>query len=155
MFFLFSDILLYTSRSQATLQFKVHGHLPLRGVLLQEPEGELANYGFIIYGGNRALTVAANCQEEKDRWKEDLQSAVQQARDKPDAKVTYLSLKSSSSSDEIMDQCGTDVGTQTKPALQRNNNTIHVCWHRNTSISMKDQLIAVEVVININFKIFS
>lgn len=24
--------------------------MPLRGVLLEEPEGELANYGFIIYG---------------------------------------------------------------------------------------------------------
>lgn len=48
--FQFSDILLYTSRSQATLQFKVHGHMPLRGVLIEEPEGELANCGFIIYG---------------------------------------------------------------------------------------------------------
>lgn len=47
-------------------------------------------------GGNRALTVAANSQEEKDRWKEDLQNAIQQARDKTDAKITYLSLKSCS-----------------------------------------------------------
>lgn len=48
--FQFSDILLYTSRSQATLQFKVHGHMPLRGVLIEEPEGELSNYGLVIYG---------------------------------------------------------------------------------------------------------
>ncbi|XP_044268600.1 FERM, ARHGEF and pleckstrin domain-containing protein 1-like isoform X1 [Tribolium madens] len=144
MFFLFSDILLYTSRSQATLQFKVHGHMPLRGVLIEEPEGELATYGLVIYGGNRALTVAASSQEEKERWKQDLQNAIQEARDKTDTKITYLSLKSCSSSDEIMDQCGNDVGTQTKPQPQRSNLKVHVCWHRNTSISMKDELVAVE-----------
>lgn len=51
---------------------------------------------FGISGGNRALTVAANSQEEKDRWKQDLLNAIQQARDKTDAKITYLSLKSCS-----------------------------------------------------------
>lgn len=44
-----------------------------------------------------------------------------------------------------MDQCGNDVGTQTKPQPQRSNLKVHVCWHRNTSISMKDELVAVEV----------
>ncbi|GLV37815.1 Chondrocyte-derived ezrin-like domain containing protein [Carabus blaptoides fortunei] len=144
MFFLFSDILLYTSRSQAALQFKVHGHMPLRGVMLEEPDGDIASYAFIIYGGNRALTVAANSQDEKERWVEDLSIAIQLARDRTDAKLTYLSLKSCSSSDEIMDQCGTDQATQTKPSSQRSNTTVHVCWHRNTSISMDDQLVAAE-----------
>ncbi|KAH1024807.1 hypothetical protein HUJ05_004241 [Dendroctonus ponderosae] len=144
MFFLFSDILLYTSRSQATLQFKVHGHMPLRGVLIEEPEGELAYNGLIIYGGNRALTVAANSPEEKDCWKEDLQNAIQQARDKLDTKTTYLSLKSCSSSDEHVDQLSNEVSTQTKPQPQRSNTTVHVCWHRNTSISTEDELLAVE-----------
>ncbi|XP_056647622.1 FERM, ARHGEF and pleckstrin domain-containing protein 2-like [Diorhabda sublineata] len=145
MFFLFSDILLYTSRSQATLQFKVHGHMPLRGVLIEEPDGDLMFNGLIIYGGNRALTVAANSPEEKEKWKNDLQSTIQLARDKSDTKITYLSLKSCSSSDEHLDQIGNnDVGTQTKPQTQRNNTTVHVCWHRSTSISMKDELLAVE-----------
>ncbi|XP_050504893.1 FERM, ARHGEF and pleckstrin domain-containing protein 2-like isoform X2 [Diabrotica virgifera virgifera] len=145
MFFLFSDILLYTSRSQATLQFKVHGHMPLRGVLIEEPDGDLMFNGLIIYGGNRALTVAANSLEEKEKWKTDLQRAIQMARDKSDTKITYLSLKSCSSSDEHIDQVGNnDVGTQTKPQAQRSNTTVHVCWHRSTSISMKDELLAVE-----------
>ncbi|XP_072387426.1 FERM, ARHGEF and pleckstrin domain-containing protein 2-like isoform X2 [Diabrotica undecimpunctata] len=145
MFFLFSDILLYTSRSQATLQFKVHGHMPLRGVLIEEPDGDLMFNGLIIYGGNRALTVAANSLEEKEKWKNDLQRAIQMARDKSDTKITYLSLKSCSSSDEHIDQVGNnDVGTQTKPQAQRSNTTVHVCWHRSTSISMKDELLAVE-----------
>lgn len=144
MFFLFSDILLYTSRSQATLQFKVHGHMPLRGVLIEEPEGDLAYNGLIIYGGNRALTVAANSLEEKERWKQDLQNAIQSARDKSDTKVNYLSLKSCSSSDEHIDQQSCEASTQTKPQAQRSNTTVHVCWHRNTSISMRDELLAVE-----------
>ncbi|KAK9888830.1 hypothetical protein WA026_001052 [Henosepilachna vigintioctopunctata] len=145
MFFLFSDILLYASRSQTTLQFKVHGHLPLRGVLIEEStDKELANYALIIYGGNRSLTVVASSYEEKEQWKMDLKLALQEARDKTDTQVTYLSLKSCSSSDELIDQCGNDVGTQTKPILQRSNTTVHVCWHRNTSIGMKDELVAVE-----------
>lgn len=52
------------------------------------------------------------------------------------------------SSDEIIDQCGTEIGTQTKPSSQRSNTTVHVCWHRNTSVSMRDQIVAVEVLIN-------
>ncbi|KAJ8946052.1 hypothetical protein NQ314_008988 [Rhamnusium bicolor] len=145
MFFLFSDILLYTSRSQATLQFKVHGHMPLRGVLIEEPDGDLMFNGLVIYGGNRALTVAANSAEEKEKWKTDLQNAIQMARDKSDTKITYLSLKSCSSSDEHVDQCANnEVSTQTKPQAQRSNTTVHVCWHRSTSISMKDELLAVE-----------
>lgn len=45
-----------------------------------------------------------------------------------------------------MDQCGNvEVSTQTKPQAQRTNTTVHVCWHRSTSISMKDELLAVEV----------
>ncbi|CAG9865426.1 unnamed protein product [Phyllotreta striolata] len=145
MFFLFSDILLYASRSQATLQFKVHGHMPLRGVLIEEPEGDVSFNGLIVYGGNRALTVAANSADEKERWKSDLLDAIRLARDKSDTKITYLSLKSCSSSDEQLDQTGNnDVGTQTKPQVQRSNTTVHVCWHRSTSVSMKDELLAVE-----------
>ncbi|KAL1490433.1 hypothetical protein ABEB36_013128 [Hypothenemus hampei] len=144
MFFLFSDILLYTSRSQATLQFKVHGHMPLRGVMIEEPDWEMAFNGLIIYGGNRALTVAANSPEEKERWKQDLLNAIQLARDKSDTKITYLSLKSCSSSEEHVDQLSSEASTQTMPQSQRSNMPVHVCWHRNTSISMVDELLAVE-----------
>jgi FERM/RhoGEF/pleckstrin domain protein 2 len=57
------------------------------------------------------------------------------------------------SSDEVMDTCGGDSTNDTNGtgreksagATQRSNTTVHVCWHRNTSISMRDQLRAVEV----------
>ncbi|XP_021924300.1 FERM, RhoGEF and pleckstrin domain-containing protein 1 isoform X2 [Zootermopsis nevadensis] len=155
MFFLFSDLLLYTNRIvQPSPQFKVHGQLPLRGVIVEEtPDNKTgANYCFSIYGGNRALTVAASSQEEKDKWLEDLTATIQTAREKGDNKLQYLSLKSCSSSDEVMETCGGDGVNDTNGtgrekaagAAQRSNTTVHVCWHRNTSISMRDQLRAVE-----------
>ena len=35
-----------------------------------------ASNGFTIYGANRCLIVAANSQEEKDKWLEDLNFAI-------------------------------------------------------------------------------
>lgn len=34
-----------------------------------------------------------------------------------------------------------------KQAHHRANTTIHVCWHRNTSVSMSDHSLAVEVLL--------
>lgn len=79
--------------------------MPLRGVLIEEPDGDLSFNGLIIYGGNRALTVAANSLEEKEKWKKDLLGAIQMARDKLDAKSTYLSLKSCSKFENIFFYC--------------------------------------------------
>lgn len=49
------------------------------------------------------------------------------------------------SSDEAMDQIANDAATQTKASPQRTINTVHVCWHRNASICMQNELTAVEV----------
>lgn len=38
-------------------------------------------------------------------------------------------------------------GGRPSGAAQRNNTTVHVCWHRNTSIGMADHLRATEVSI--------
>lgn len=54
------------------------------------------------------------------------------------------------SSDEHVDQLSNEASTQTKPQAQRSNTTVHVCWHRNTSISMGDELLAVEVIYCLN-----
>jgi hypothetical protein len=40
--------------------------------------------------------VAANSQEEKDKWLEDLTAAIQAAKERGDNKLQYLSLKSCS-----------------------------------------------------------
>lgn len=148
MFFLFSDILVYTDRTNnPSLQFKVHGQMPLRGVMVEESEDRIGtSYSFTIYGGNRTLTVAASSQEEKDKWVEDLLEAIHNARERNDGKMLqYLSLKSCSSSDEIMDKIGEDGSmNRDKNSQQRSNTTVHVCWHRNTSTSLRDHLRAFE-----------
>lgn len=152
MFFLFSDVLLYTNRTSGPqLQFKVHGQLPLRGVMVEESEPKMGNqFCFTIYGGNRALLVAANTQEEKDKWLEDILQAIQAARELPDDanRINYFSLKSCSSSEEVLDKTGAAddsvANGKERTQQQRSNTTVHVCWHRNTSISTRDHLLALE-----------
>lgn len=79
LFLLLSDVLLYTSRAPngSQPQFKVHGYMPLSGMSLEESDPSAgASNGFTIYGANRCLIVAANSQEEKDKWLEDLNFAI-------------------------------------------------------------------------------
>lgn len=59
--------------------------------------------------------------------------------------MAFLFFKGSS--DEIIDKCGEMNIDRDKiaPSPQRSNTTVQVCWHRNTSISMCDQLRGVEV----------
>lgn len=66
----FSDVLIYASRSSSSSpspsrppqqqQFKVHGQLPLQGLMVEETEPKAeAAFRFTIYAANRALMVAA------------------------------------------------------------------------------------------------
>uniref|UniRef100_A0AAX7UT80 FERM, ARHGEF and pleckstrin domain-containing protein 2 n=1 Tax=Astatotilapia calliptera TaxID=8154 RepID=A0AAX7UT80_ASTCA len=57
MFFLFSDMLLYTSKGvTATNQFKVHGQLPLHGMIVEESENEWSvPHCFTIYSAQRTI----------------------------------------------------------------------------------------------------
>jgi len=136
MFFLFSDVLVYTNR--VGHMFSVHGQLPLHTLAIEERCDTPTANSFIIYGGNRVLTLAASCEEEKDKWLEDLTEAIDISKNSPiDEKISYLSLKSCSSSDDVMDKCGME---EHKVSPQRSNTTVHVCWHRNTSLSMHDLL---------------
>ncbi|CAN7996036.1 unnamed protein product, partial [Ixodes hexagonus] len=98
MFFLFSDVLIYASRASAPrLQFKVHGQLPLQGLMVEETEPKVeAAFRFTIYAGNRALMVAAGSEEERQRWMKDLSDCIELARDHKDTGLFYSSLKSCS-----------------------------------------------------------
>ncbi|XP_061165758.1 FERM, ARHGEF and pleckstrin domain-containing protein 1-like isoform X2 [Saccostrea echinata] len=148
MFFLFSDFLVYTSRvASSVLQFKVHGQLPLRGMIVEESDHAkmaVAN-SFAIYGGNKCILVAASYQEEKDKWIEDLNAAIIQAKSRGDDKFRYPSLKSSTSSSDNVGVDGEVNGvSQDKNVQHRANTTMHVCWHRNTSVSMRDHERAIK-----------
>ena len=55
------------------------------------------------------------------------------------------SPEDSSAEAESEDDLSASRSSLERPAPHRGNTTVHVCWHRNTSVSMVDFSIAVEV----------
>ncbi|XP_077440128.1 FERM, ARHGEF and pleckstrin domain-containing protein 2 isoform X2 [Vanacampus margaritifer] len=156
MFFLFSDMLLYTSKGvTATNQFKVHGHLPLHGMIVEESEKEWAvPHCFTIYSAHRTIVVAASSKVEMSKWIEDLNMAIDLAKKCQEKSGVFLDGglgdHSNRSSDEVsLEQESEDDMNSSRTSLDkqthhRANTTMHVCWHRNTSVSMSDHSLAVE-----------
>ncbi|KFU88949.1 FERM, RhoGEF and pleckstrin domain-containing protein 2, partial [Chaetura pelagica] len=156
MFFLFSDMLLYTSKGvTGTNQFKIHGHLPLHGMLVEESENEWAvPHCFTIYSAQKTIVVAASTRLEMGKWMEDLNMAIEMAKkstEKSDMLLeNSLCNRSNRSSDEVsLEQESEDDIHSSRSSLDRQshhraNTTMHVCWYRNTSVSMTDHSVAVE-----------
>ncbi|XP_071898757.1 FERM, ARHGEF and pleckstrin domain-containing protein 2 isoform X5 [Anas platyrhynchos] len=92
MFFLFSDMLLYTSKGvTGTNQFKIHGHLPLHGMLVEESENEWAvPHCFTIYSAQKTIVVAASTRLEMGKWMEDLNMAIEMAKKSTEKSDTLL-----------------------------------------------------------------
>ncbi|XP_007904481.2 FERM, ARHGEF and pleckstrin domain-containing protein 1 isoform X1 [Callorhinchus milii] len=156
MFFLFNDILLYTSRGLTTSnQFKVHGQISLYGMTIEESEDEWSvPHCFTLSGHRQSIVVAASTRVEMDKWIEDLQMAIDLAQ-QCNGTATELMTNSpndgpTKSSDETsVEQESEDDLSASRTSLERHsphrgNTTMHVCWHRNTSVSMVDYSIAVE-----------
>ncbi|XP_038572670.1 FERM, ARHGEF and pleckstrin domain-containing protein 2 isoform X2 [Micropterus salmoides] len=156
MFFLFSDMLLYTSKGvTATNQFKVHGQLPLHGMIVEESENEWSvPHCFTIYSAQRTIVVAASSKVEMGKWIEDLNIAIDMAKKSQEKSSIFLDAglgdHSNRSSDEVsLEQESEDDMNSSRTSLDkqthhRANTTMHVCWHRNTSVSMSDHSLAVE-----------
>ncbi|XP_041861516.1 FERM, ARHGEF and pleckstrin domain-containing protein 2 isoform X4 [Melanotaenia boesemani] len=156
MFFLFSDMLLYTSKGvTATNQFKVHGQLPLHGMIVEESENEWSvPHCFTIYSAQRTIVVAASSKVEMGKWIDDLNMAIDMAKKSQDKSSIFLDTgltdRSNRSSDEVsLEQESEDDMNSSRTSLDkqthhRANTTMHVCWHRNTSVSMSDHSLAVE-----------
>ncbi|XP_077205155.1 FERM, ARHGEF and pleckstrin domain-containing protein 2 isoform X2 [Paroedura picta] len=156
MFFLFSDMLLYTSKGvTGTNQFKIHGHLPLHGMLVEESENEWSvPHCFTIYSAQKTIVVAASTRLEMGKWMEDLNMAIEMA--KKSSEKSEMSLDNSMcnhsnrSSDEVsLEQESEEDIHSSRSSLDRQshhraNTTMHVCWYRNTSVSMTDHSVAVE-----------
>ncbi|XP_059416443.1 FERM, ARHGEF and pleckstrin domain-containing protein 2-like isoform X2 [Carassius carassius] len=144
MFFLFSDMLLYTSKGvTATNQFKVHGQLPLHGMIVEESENEWSvPHCFTIYSAQRTIVVAASSKVEMNKWIEDLNMAID------------MSKKCQEKSDLLLDPNLCDRSNMfSSPAVspelppryllgqgQRPNTITHVCWYRNQNLSLSDYL---------------
>ncbi|CAL8252314.1 unnamed protein product [Merluccius merluccius] len=156
MFFLFSDMLLYSSKGvTATNQFKVHGQLPLHGMIVEESENEWSvPHCFTIYSAQRTVVVAASSKMEMSKWIEDLNMAINMAKSSHEKSDIFfdtgLGDRSNRSSDEVSveqeseDDMSSSRSSLDKQAHHRANTTLHVCWHRNTSVSMSDHSMAVE-----------
>uniref|UniRef100_A0A8C6XRR2 FERM, ARH/RhoGEF and pleckstrin domain protein 2 n=1 Tax=Naja naja TaxID=35670 RepID=A0A8C6XRR2_NAJNA len=156
MFFLFSDTLLYTSKGvTGTNQFKIRGHLPLHGMLVEESENEWSvPHCFTIYSAQKTVVVAASTRLEMEKWLEDLNMAIEMAKKTVEKSGMFLenslSNRSNRSSDEVsLEQESEEDIHSSRSSLDRQshhraNTTIHVCWYRNTSVSMTDHSVAVE-----------
>lgn len=92
MFFLFTDILLYASKPPFTQNFKVLGHVPVRSLLTENAE----HNAFIIFGGQRLITVSAGTPTEKTLWLDELQTAAAALKYKPQLQTSFGGIKSCS-----------------------------------------------------------
>uniref|UniRef100_A0A665VGP9 FERM, ARHGEF and pleckstrin domain-containing protein 2 n=1 Tax=Echeneis naucrates TaxID=173247 RepID=A0A665VGP9_ECHNA len=128
MFFLFSDMLLYTSKGvTATNQFKVHGQLPLHGMI----SGSQIFPSFSVFSS----------KVEMGKWIEDLNLAIDMAKKSQEKSRSSDEVSLEQESEDDMNSSRTSLDKQTH---HRANTTMHVCWHRNTSVSMSDHSLAVE-----------
>uniref|UniRef100_A0A8C1Y553 FERM, ARHGEF and pleckstrin domain-containing protein 1 n=1 Tax=Cyprinus carpio TaxID=7962 RepID=A0A8C1Y553_CYPCA len=158
MFFLFNDVLLYSTRGITSAnQFTVHRQLPLHGMTIRESEDEWGvPHSFTLMVQQQSLVVAACSESEMEKWMEDLKMAVDMAEECNGLTADLLSaskdVKSSGASEVVEsedDLCGSRTslprnGNNSGNTLNRGNTTAHVCWHRNTSVSMLDFSIAIE-----------
>ncbi|PWA33809.1 hypothetical protein CCH79_00017222 [Gambusia affinis] len=153
MFFLFSDCLMYTSRGTTpSNHFKVHGQLPLYGMTIRESEEEWGvPHSFTLFGQRQSVVVAASCAAEMERWVEDIRMAIDLAEQSSGPNAELLST--SPPDTKPLDDAGAELESEeelcgSRSSLERQshrgNTTVHVCWHRNTSVSMVDFSVAVE-----------
>nr|XP_030712725.1 FERM, ARHGEF and pleckstrin domain-containing protein 1 [Globicephala melas]XP_030712726.1 FERM, ARHGEF and pleckstrin domain-containing protein 1 [Globicephala melas] len=154
MFFLFNDVLLYTSRGlTASNQFKVHGQLPLYGMTMEESEDEWGvPHCLTLRGQHQSIVVAASSRSEMEKWVEDIQMAIDLAEKSSGPAPEFLASSppdSKSPEEAAGDQESEDDLSASRTSLERQaphrgNTMVHVCWHRNTSVSMVDFSVAVE-----------
>lgn len=92
MFFLFSDILIYGTKSPVDQNFRILGHVPVRSLLTENAEHNT----FSIFGGQCVITVSAGTTAEKTLWLAELSKSAADIRNKPPTQLTLASLKNCS-----------------------------------------------------------
>uniref|UniRef100_A0A8C0D312 PH domain-containing protein n=1 Tax=Balaenoptera musculus TaxID=9771 RepID=A0A8C0D312_BALMU len=134
MFFLFSDMLLYTSRgASGTSHFRIRGLLPLRGMLVEERKNEWSVPHSLLAGAARGL---APCL---------LLAGGRGAPVSSERGLTSLPGPSDEVSlEESEDNARGARCSSGGPGQHRASTAMHVCWDRTTSISRADRSAAVE-----------
>uniref|UniRef100_A0A674DJG7 FERM, ARHGEF and pleckstrin domain-containing protein 1 n=1 Tax=Salmo trutta TaxID=8032 RepID=A0A674DJG7_SALTR len=144
MFFLFSDSLVYTSRGMtADNQFKVHGQLPLYGMTIRESEDEWGlPHCFTLFGQRQSVVVAAPRKPPSTclTGGNNIFSSVSV----DEFLLLLFSESPEEEEEEEEEELSASRSSLERQAAQRGNSTVHICWHRNTSVSMVDFSEAVE-----------
>lgn len=88
-------MLLYGTRSPVNQLFKILGHVPVRSLLTENAEHNT----FMIFGGQRAITVSAGTTAEKILWLAELAKAANDNKTKPHIQISFGTLKNCSELD--------------------------------------------------------
>ncbi|XP_005723590.1 FERM, RhoGEF and pleckstrin domain-containing protein 1-like isoform X2 [Pundamilia nyererei] len=145
MFFLFDDIILYTSRGMtATNQFKVHGQLPLHGMTIRESEDEWGvPHAFTLVGQRQSVVVAASSLVEMDKWMEDVKMAIEMAKTSngPSSELLTSSLTDNKEPSPVSENKTPLVGP---PSGQGPVPLSVICWYRVQSLSFSESCRSLE-----------
>uniref|UniRef100_A0A8C7EU08 FERM, ARHGEF and pleckstrin domain-containing protein 2 n=1 Tax=Neovison vison TaxID=452646 RepID=A0A8C7EU08_NEOVI len=155
MFFLFSDMLLYTSKGvTGSSHFRIRGRLPLRGMLVEEGEHERSvPHCFTICAAQKTVVVAASTHLEKEKWICDLNTAIDAAKSRSGQSLvlpgSVVCMPPSRCMEEVSPEQESEDARSSRGSLEgqgqpRANTTVRVCWYRNTSVSRADHSAAVE-----------
>uniref|UniRef100_A0A8C5NWS8 FERM, ARHGEF and pleckstrin domain-containing protein 1 n=1 Tax=Jaculus jaculus TaxID=51337 RepID=A0A8C5NWS8_JACJA len=133
---------------------RCQGQGALRLRLIEESEDEWGvPHCLTLRGQRQSIIVAASSQAEMEKWIEDIQMAIDLAEKSsgptpeflasspPDNKPPNEAMAADQESEDDLSASRTSLERQTP---HRGNTMVHVCWHRNTSVSMVDFSIAVE-----------
>nr|XP_046154488.1 FERM, ARHGEF and pleckstrin domain-containing protein 1-like isoform X2 [Oncorhynchus gorbuscha] len=148
MFFLFNDVLLYTSRGMtATNQFKVHGQLPLYGMTIRESEDEWGvPHAFTLVGQRQSVVVAASSLSEMEKWMEDINMAIILAEsiNGPTSDWLASSLTDNKEPSPVSDSEASLAGPLGPSSGQGPVPLSLICWYRVHSLSFSDSCRSLE-----------
>ncbi|MEQ2284653.1 FERM, ARHGEF and pleckstrin domain-containing protein 1, partial [Ameca splendens] len=140
MFFLFNDVILYTSRGMTpTNQFKVHGQLPLRGMTIRESEDEWGvPNAFTLIGQGQSVVVAASSLTEMEKWMQDIKMAIEMAKTSngPTSDVLTCTLTDNKEPSPVRDKKARN-GQGPVPLSV-------ICWYRVQSLSFSESCRSLE-----------
>ncbi|XP_051260092.1 FERM, ARHGEF and pleckstrin domain-containing protein 1 isoform X3 [Dicentrarchus labrax] len=145
MFFLFNDVILYTSRGMtATNQFKVHGQLPLHGMTIRESEDEWGvPHAFTLVGQQQSVVVAASSLTEMEKWMEDIKGAIEIAKTSngPSSDLLTSNLTDNKDPSPVSGNKAPLVGP---PSGQGPVPLSVICWYRVQSLSFSESCRSLE-----------
>ncbi|GFT81998.1 FERM, ARHGEF and pleckstrin domain-containing protein 2 [Nephila pilipes] len=140
MFFLFSDAILYTVRiHDGQLRFKVQGKLTTPGLKVEEAQPmHGVNHCFSLCASTKHLVVGSPSAREYTKWFQDLRHYSKSGSSHRTSSHS-LNEEKYESGDE-----NDDIQVQEKIGSHHVNTSIHICWHRNISISCNDLLLSMK-----------